>query len=139
VADRRLIRLDFRDRVQDVWDESVPIIRQNVLEGVGVSPEHLGDKEFLLAAADKLCSALSLEIVERYVHEFAIDSEGSGFTVVVLLSESHLAMHTWPERRYVHVDLVTCKKVSKSALDELSQTFVDTFTPSHVRGFSAKY
>jgi S-adenosylmethionine decarboxylase len=27
---------------------------------------------------------------------------------VIILSESHLSAHTWPEIGYVHLDIVTC-------------------------------
>lgn len=38
----------------------------------------------------------------------------SGVTGVVLLSESHIAIHTWPERGYAAIDLFTCGKKSKA-------------------------
>lgn len=31
-----------------------------------------------------------------------------GFTAVAILSESHLAVHSWPENGYVAVDVLTC-------------------------------
>ena len=31
-----------------------------------------------------------------------------GITGVVLLSESHISIHTWPEFKYVAVDIYTC-------------------------------
>ena len=31
-----------------------------------------------------------------------------GFTAVCLLSESHISIHTWPEKQYAAVDIFTC-------------------------------
>lgn len=44
-----------------------------------------------------------------------------GITVVAVLSESHLSIHTWPEKRYVAVDVFTCgtKCKPQKALDHL--------------------
>lgn len=38
----------------------------------------------------------------------------SGVTGVVLLSESHIAIHTWPGRGYAAVDLFTCGKKDRA-------------------------
>lgn len=35
-------------------------------------------------------------------------AEQGGFTSVVLLAESHVSVHTWPERRYVSMDAYVC-------------------------------
>lgn len=40
------------------------------------------------------------KVGEAY-HDFA----GGGFTGVVCLAESHLSIHTWPDRRYVTFDI----------------------------------
>src|SRR3954468_10786732 len=37
-------------------------------------------------------------------HQF----EGSGFTGTVVLAESHLAIHTWPERQGLTLDVYVC-------------------------------
>ncbi|MDO8474031.1 MAG: adenosylmethionine decarboxylase [bacterium] len=36
-----------------------------------------------------------------------------GITGVVLLAESHIALHTWPEFKYTAIDIFTCGKKSK--------------------------
>lgn len=46
-----------------------------------------------------------LTIVGDRFHQFG---EGNGITGVVLLAESHLAIHTWPERGYVTLDVFVC-------------------------------
>jgi S-adenosylmethionine decarboxylase len=45
-----------------------------------------------------------LTVVGQSAHQF--DPEGA--TVVVLLAESHLAVHTWPELSFVTADVFVC-------------------------------
>ncbi|MGE5571873.1 MAG: adenosylmethionine decarboxylase [Bacillota bacterium] len=44
------------------------------------------------------------EIREVAFHKFS----PQGVSGVVVISESHLAVHTWPEHRYAAVDVFTC-------------------------------
>ena len=134
MRDRRLTRLDFRDKVEGVWEDRIPIVRQWILEGVGVHESLLNSEEALEAAARAFCDTLGVTILDTLVHKF----EPMGFTVVLLLSESHVAIHTWPERRYVHVDMVTCKK-TKLDIAVMADMFDRQFSPSHCRAFSVKY
>ena len=36
--------------------------------------------------------------------------EGMGVSGVVVLAESHISIHTWPERGYAAIDLFMCGK-----------------------------
>lgn len=53
----------------------------------------------------------------------------SGFTGVVSLVESHVAIHTWPEFGYLTLDVYLCNyskdntKTCKSVFDEISKFF----------------
>ncbi|ODU09622.1 MAG: S-adenosylmethionine decarboxylase proenzyme [Rubrivivax sp. SCN 71-131] len=49
--------------------------------------------------------AAGLEAVGECFHRF---EGGGGVTGVVLLAESHLAVHTWPELRAVTLDVYVC-------------------------------
>eukprot|EP00049_Salpingoeca_infusionum_P011640 m.203247 g.203247 ORF g.203247 m.203247 type:complete len:471 (-) comp14987_c3_seq1:304-1716(-) len=42
------------------------------------------------------------------VHQYAYQFEPYGVTAVAILTESHLAIHTWPEMGYAAIDLFTC-------------------------------
>ena len=48
-----------------------------------------------------------------------------GITGVVLLAESHIAVHSWPEYNYLAIDIFTCgdKSVPDKALDYLKKVF----------------
>ncbi len=61
-------------------------------------PEHL---QQIMEEAARLCNAT---IVCSTFHRF----DPVGLSGVVVIGESHLAVHTWPEHQAVCVDLFTC-------------------------------
>ena len=66
--------------------------------------EKLNDESFLrctLNNAAKLANATVLNLVSNKF-------EPQGVTVIALLAESHLSIHTWPEAKYSAVDIFTC-------------------------------
>ena len=60
-------------------------------------------KTSMLEAARRACAT----VVNTVFHEFSPD----GVSGVVVIAESHLAIHTWPEHRYAAVDIFTCGDV----------------------------
>lgn len=80
-------------------------------------------------------TAAGLQPVARLFHAFPATDDGpSGFTATVLLAESHLCLHTWPEQRAVTLDVYVCNfgadHSDKARL--LMQTLVDLFQPGHI-------
>ena len=55
------------------------------------------------------------------VHKFS----PQGITGVLLLAESHIAIHTWPEINYLAIDIFTCgeKAFPQKSLDYLKEVF----------------
>jgi S-adenosylmethionine decarboxylase len=49
----------------------------------------------------------SATILHSHMHSF---SPSGGVSGVVLLAESHISIHTWPERSYAAVDIFMCGK-----------------------------
>lgn len=49
---------------------------------------------------------MNLSIVKTVIHEFS----PIGISGVVVIKESHIAIHTWPEHNYVALDFFTCNK-----------------------------
>ncbi|HUR89436.1 MAG TPA: adenosylmethionine decarboxylase [Ramlibacter sp.] len=57
----------------------------------------------------KAVSAVGLDAVNSLFHTFAASEKGAGgVTATVLLAESHMCLHTWPEQRAVTVDVYVC-------------------------------
>lgn len=55
------------------------------------------------------CLRHGLTVVGRLFHGFTSASgEAAGVTGTVVLAESHLAVHTWPEQKSVTLDVYVC-------------------------------
>jgi len=63
-------------------------------------------------------SATGLTVVGDSFHQF----EPQGVTGTVLLAESHLAIHTWPEYGFVTVDVYVCN-LSTDNTDKAERLF----------------
>lgn len=78
--------------------------RHLLLELNGCNPKLLNDVkrvEEIMVAAAKIAKAT---IVGSHFHQFS----PFGISGVVVIAESHVAIHTWPEHGYAAVDIFTC-------------------------------
>ncbi len=68
--------------------------------------------------AVRACGATMLA---HFSHQF----EPHGVSVVVMIAESHIAIHSWPEDAFVALDIFTCGETMKLqvAVDELARSF----------------
>ncbi len=74
------------------------------LTGCRCDPQLLLDGRLFEEKCVELVRASGLTIMDVRFHQF----EGSGFTGTVVLAESHLAVHTWPERQGLTLDVYVC-------------------------------
>lgn len=60
--------------------------------------------------------------------------KNDSFTAVVSLAESHLAIHTWPEDKYVSLDIFVCNylKNNKDNAYSLFKDLINIFSPQKV-------
>ncbi len=74
-------------------------------------------KKILIESAKKAGNT-PLEII---IHNFY----PQGITAVILLAESHIALHGWSEYQYMAIDIFTCgkKTMPQKALDYLKKEF----------------
>jgi len=54
------------------------------------------------------CGQAGLTVVNQAFHQFGDSAHPYGATGAVVLAESHLAVHTWPELRAVTLDVYAC-------------------------------
>jgi S-adenosylmethionine decarboxylase len=63
----------------------------------------------LLARCTEEVLHAGLQPVNQLAHSFPATEQGpGGVTATVLLAESHLCVHTWPEQKGVTVDVYVC-------------------------------
>ena len=58
------------------------------------------------AICKELCALHHFTILQEVEHVF----QPQGYTLLFLLSESHLSVHTFPEKKYISFDLFTCRE-----------------------------
>jgi S-adenosylmethionine decarboxylase proenzyme len=58
---------------------------------------------------------------------YNFDKSGA-FTVLYLLAESHLSIHTWPEHQYIALDVFTCGNANTQLIVD---RIVDYFQPKN--------
>ena len=75
-----------------------------VADLVGCDCTLLEEVSFLQREAASACAVAGATVLSVHGHKF----EPQGATAMVLLAESHLSIHTWPEHRYAAVDVYTC-------------------------------
>jgi spermidine synthase len=87
------------------------------------------------AALQRACVEFStnagLTIVGDHFHTFA---DAGGVTGLVLLAESHLAIHTWPELNAVTLDVYVCnfRDDNSSKAEALTGALIALFAPKNV-------
>jgi len=69
----------------------------------------LVDAEALCKRCIALVQEAGLQPVAQLFHTFpATDHGPGGVTATILLAESHMCVHTWPEQRAVTLDVYVC-------------------------------
>lgn len=104
------------------------------LRGCAASQPMMTDTALLRALCLAAVQEAGLHAVGELFHRFAHDSHArpgapAGITGVVLLAQSHLAVHTWPELGAVTIDVFVCNfqgdhsRSAQIALDRLIAGF----------------
>jgi spermidine synthase len=78
--------------------------RHVLAEFSGCSSEALNDLALVESAMVNAAKVAGATVLQSAFHHFS----PFGVSGVVVIEESHLAIHTWPEYRYAAVDLFTC-------------------------------
>lgn len=80
----------------------------------------LSDRAVIEELLVSLVAVLGVNLRHSHVEEFSNGTAfGPGITALGLLSESHIAIHTAPERQALWVDIYSCKRFSKRAVRQL--------------------
>lgn len=98
--------------------------RHALLDLYGCKQAVLDDKDFLREILRQTAVQLDCTVVQEVFHNFS----PYGVSGVVVIAESHLAIHTWPEHGFAAVDLFTCNETT--ALSSLAEILKERFGAS---------
>lgn len=85
----------------------------------GVEP--IEDEKEMEKILTKSASESGSHLLDINIYKF----DPQGITGVAILAESHISIHTWPERQYIAIDAFTCGAHTNphKAIDYLKESF----------------
>ena len=83
---------------------SSPLGNQLIVDFYDCRCENFDDLEWMENVMIEAANRARATIVDVVFHKF----NPQGISGVVVIAESHFAIHTWPEHRYAAIDIFTC-------------------------------
>ncbi|PIS47800.1 MAG: adenosylmethionine decarboxylase [Elusimicrobia bacterium CG08_land_8_20_14_0_20_51_18] len=80
-----------------------------IVELYGCDEKLLSSVNFVQNIMAEAAKAAKTTVIDSIFHKF----QPHGVSGVVVIAESHLAIHTWPEHKFASVDFFTCGQGSK--------------------------
>lgn len=75
-----------------------------IIDGFGCDSSQLNNITFLEQLCNQAALNAGMEVLSSHFYQF----QPQGVTGILLLSTSHMSIHTWPEEGYASVDFYTC-------------------------------
>lgn len=75
-----------------------------LIELYGCNSKKINDTQLVESTLLKAAQIANLSVVNTTIHHF----NPIGVSGVIVIKESHIAIHTWPEHNYVALDFFTC-------------------------------
>ena len=83
--------------------------------------KNLDDIELIESAMRRCVTECGATLLHIHLHHF---TPNKGVTGVAVLSESHISVHTWPEREFAAFDIFMCGEAQpEKAIEILKTTF----------------
>jgi S-adenosylmethionine decarboxylase len=94
---------------------------------------NLADPEVIEKSLGRAARDAGATVLHGHFHSFG---PGQGVSGILVLAESHISIHTWPDRGFAAIDIFMCGKCDPmDTLAEIKKTFSDKLKISgHKRG-----
>jgi S-adenosylmethionine decarboxylase len=92
----------------------------------------MNSSDFFLKAAKDAVKISKTNIISHLEHKF----DPQGYTLLMVLADSSLTLHSWPEEKFITVEIFSCSKDSDpvSGLNFLQKLFnPEKFEIKHVK------
>ena len=97
-----------------------------VIDGYGDDSEKLKDVDLIFRFLDEYPASIGMtKIIPPQVYTYRGQTpEDWGVSGFVLIAESHISVHTFPDRRYINIDIFSCREFDPTAsLEQVKSTF----------------
>lgn len=106
--------------ILDLYD-----VNNEILQSINTSTLYIFN-DFI----EHILKTANVHLLSKNIHFFDFNHENKkidgAFTALYLLSESHLSIHTWPEKNYIAIDIFTCGNCN---INYIAEKFIDYFEP----------
>ena len=83
--------------------------------------KYLNDREFIENTLIDAIEQAGATLLHIHLHTF---TEGGGISGVAVLAESHISVHTWPEKSFAAFDIFMCGVANpEKAVDAIKKAF----------------
>ena len=106
-----------------------------IIDGYGSDPNKMKDTEFIYEFLDTYPKQIGMTKVStpRVSPYKSSESEEPGISGFVLLAESHISIHIFPDQSYINIDVFSCNDFeSEEAVRGLQQQFGLTDVRSYI-------
>jgi len=84
----------------------------------------INNADLITQLLDTICNKYDFTILNRSFHKFPM----YGFSAIYLLTESHISIHTFPEKNYVAIDIYTCRQYhNNDSYNEIYKFLIEQF------------
>jgi S-adenosylmethionine decarboxylase len=97
-----------------------------LIDGFGGDNRKMTDESFIYSFLDDYPNQIDMnKITEPKVTRYmGSKKEDWGISGFVMIAESHISIHTFPEREYVNIDIFSCKDFDdKKAIGKIKEAF----------------
>ena len=97
-----------------------------IIDGYGGDVCKMEDPDAIYQFLDEYPDAIGMTKITPphvYIYE-GQEPEDKGISGFVLIAESHISVHTFPQRRFINIDVFSCKEFDdQRALEEIRAVF----------------
>jgi S-adenosylmethionine decarboxylase len=99
-----------------------------ILEAYGSPKDRLADLNLVCQVLEAYPAKLNMtKIMPPYVFRYeGVIPEDWGISGVVLIAESHISIHSFPDKQFVTLDIFSCRDF---VIEDAIEYFVDAFQP----------
>jgi len=94
-----------------------PYFISYTIEIFGVNPRLLINTYCIKRKIEEFIKKLNIKIIKEINYDF----KPYGATICYIISNSNLTVHTWPEKKYLYISLLSCKNIPELSVEKAIQ------------------